>query len=451
MNFNEEQYEIKDTNAHKKLVSLFDEGSFTEIDAYAKSNGNDIEVVAGFGCVYGTPVYAFSQDVTVNGGAISKAQGAKIKKIYDLAAKTGTPIIGMYNSNGVNLNEGIEVLAAYGEMLKLSNSISGVVPQISVILGTCVGTSALVAAAADVVIMHKNADMYLSVPSKVTADDCLKSGVASLVADNEDKAIELAKEVVSLLPINNLSPSPITEFSEDTTFLSNDCVTVKGDILSTISAIADVNSVIDLSKDFAPNVKTTLATVAGNTVGFIGFDRQAVTGESCDKATRFIRLCDAYSLPIITLVNTEGYDKSETAEKSGILRQASKLTSAYAEATTVKISLIVGNAIGSSYISLAGRGANADMVFAWKCAVVSPLEPQAAVAFMYNERLANGENRDALVKEYVSNEASPMVAASLGQIDDVFAPANSRAKLISALDMLAGKRVSTLAKKHSVI
>lgn len=451
VNFNEEDYKIKDTDAHKRLLNLFDEGSFSEIDAYAKSGEGAVEVAAGFGSVLGTPVFAFSQDVSVDGGAISKAQCAKIKKLYDLASKTGTPVIGIYDSNGVRLNEGLDTLTEYGELLKLSNTISGVVPQISVIVGACVGTSAMIAAAADIVIVAKDADFYLSAPNKISAEDCLNSGVASLGAASAEEALELAKKVVSILPVNNLSAAPLSDFSEDSSFLSGDCASIKADAASVVKAVSDMNSCIELSEKFGQAVKTTLATVAGNTVGFIAFHGQNIDSDSCDKATRFIRLCDAFSLPVITLVDTEGFDRSEDAQKAGILRQASKLTSAYAEATTVKISLIIGNAIGSSYISLAGHGSNADLVYAWKCAVVSALEPESAVAFLMGDRLAKGENRAALVEEYAAKEASPLNAAALGLIDDVFSPDRTREKLISALDMLAGKRVSTLPKKHSVI
>lgn len=451
MSFNEEQYQIHDTEARKRLLSLFDEGSFTELDAYVKSGDSAVEVVAGFGSVYGSPVYAFSQDISVDGGAISKAQGAKIKKVYDLAAKTGAPVIGIYDSNGVKLNEGIEALAAYGEMLKRSNSISGVVPQIAVIAGPCIGTSALVAAAADVVIMTKDAELYLSAPNNVTAEDCLHSGVASLVAEDMDKALELAKEVAGKLPVNNLSAAPLVDFAEDTSFFAGDCAAVKADTKAIMEALADVGSVLELCGAFGAAVHTALAGVAGSSVGLIGFNGQAIDADSCDKACRFIRLCDAYNLPVVTLVNTEGFDKQEAAEKAGILRQASKLSSAYAEATTPKISLITGDAIGSAYIALAGRGANADLVYAWRCAVISALEPEAAVALLYRDRLAAGENRETLVEVYKTTDASPMNAAALGQIDDVFVPADTRAKLIAGLEMLCGKRESTLPRKHTVI
>lgn len=447
MSLNEAMYEIKDTYARKRLTNLFDEGSFTEIDAYAKSGNGDVEVVAGFGCVYGMPVYAFSQDVSIDGGAISKSQGNKIKKIYELATKTGAPIIGIYDSNGVKLSQGIEALASYGEMLKLSNSISGVVPQISVIAGACLGTSALVAAAADVVIMSKDSEFSLSAPCTATADECLKNGIASIVAENVDKAVEMAKEIVSKLPINNLSQAQYTEFAEDIAFLSNECGTIKDDTKSIINAIADTGSSIELYETFGTTVVTSLSTVAGTTVGFVGFNGQSIDSDSCDKASRFVRLCDAYNLPVVTLVNADGYKKTDNA----ILRQASKLSSTYAEATTAKIALITGDAIGSAYISLAGNGANPDVVFAWKCAVVSALEPQAAVAVMYNDKLAAGEDRETLVAKYKANDATPLNAAAVGQIDDIFSPAETRAKVIAALDMLAGKRVTTLPKKHSVI
>ena len=445
MSLKENLYEIENTEARKRLISLFDDESFTEIDAFAKSSNGKVEAVAGFGCVYGTPVYAFAQDSSVNHGAISKAHAEKIKKVYELAAKTGAPVIGIYDSNGVSLNEGIEALSAYGEMLKLSNSISGVVPQISVVTGACVGTSALVASAADVVILSKDAQFYLGAPSEMTADECMKAGLASIVADDADKAIETAKEVIAKMPMNNLSPAPIVEFTEDASVLDS-----SSSVKDVIKAVADADSSLELAADFGANVTTTLSSVAGSTVGFIGYTG-TITADDCSKAYRFVRLCDAFNIPLVSVIATDGFDKSADAAVNGVLRQASMLTSAYADATTPKIAVITGKAIGSAYISLAGRAANADVVFAWKDAVVSALDVDAAVAFMYNDRLAAGENRNELVNEYINNEASPLVAASMGQIDDVFDACATRAKLISSLDMLSGKRVSTLPKKHTVI
>ena len=433
---------IKDTDARKRLVSLFDDGVFTEIDAFAKSSNGDVEVVAGFGTVNGAPVYAFSQDVSVNGGAVSVAQCAKIKKIYDLASKTGCPVVGIYDSNGMDLKEGFEGLSAYGEIVKASTSVSGVVPQISIVAGAAVGTTALIADMADVVVAVKDADFYVTAPSEVTAEACAQEGTVDILADDFDSAVKAVRDIITLVPSNNLSTPPVYDFTDPVA--AADTGACAADI---IKAAADEGSVIELKEKYAENCITALATVAGSTVGFVGFDGKSVCPSCAYKAEAFVKFCDAFNIPIVTLLSANGLRKER---ENQMLIAAAKLTAAYATATCPKISVITGKAVGAAYIMLAGRGSNADLVYAWDTSVVSPLDTKAAVAFLYNDRLANGENRAELEKEYEENLASPFTAAACGAIDDVFVPAQTRAKIVAALDVLAGKRETTLPRKHSV-
>lgn len=433
---------IKDTDARKRLVSLFDDGVFTEIDAFAKSSNGDVEVVAGFGTVNGAPVYAFSQDVSVNGGAVSVAQCAKIKKIYDLASKTGCPVVGIYDSNGMDLKEGFEGLSAYGEIVKASTSVSGVVPQISIVAGAAVGTTALIADMADVVVAVKDADFYVTAPSEVTAEACAQEGTVDILADDFDSAVKAVRDIITLVPSNNLSTPPVYNFTDPAA--AADTGACAADI---IKAAADEGSVIELKEKYAENCITALATVAGSTVGFVGFDGKSVCPSCAYKAEAFVKFCDAFNIPIVTLLSANGLRKER---ENQMLIAAAKLTAAYATATCPKISVITGKAVGAAYIMLAGRGSNADLVYAWDTSVVSPLDTKAAVAFLYNDRLANGENRAELEKEYEENLASPFTAAACGAIDDVFVPAQTRAKIVAALDVLAGKRETTLPRKHSV-
>lgn len=433
---------IKDTDARKRLVSLFDDGVFTEIDAFAKSSNGDVEVVAGFGTVNGAPVYAFSQDVSVNGGAVSVAQCAKIKKIYDLASKTGCPVVGIYDSNGMDLKEGFEGLFAYGEIVKASTSVSGVVPQISIVAGAAVGTTALIADMADVVVAVKDADFYVTAPSEVTAEACAQEGTVDILADDFDSAVKAVRDIITLVPSNNLSTPPVYDFTDPAA--AADTGACAADI---IKAAADEGSVIELKEKYAENCITVLATVAGSTVGFVGFDGKSVCPSCAYKAEAFVKFCDAFNIPIVTLLSANGLRKER---ENQMLIAAAKLTAAYATATCPKISVITGKAVGAAYIMLAGRGSNADLVYAWDTSVVSPLDTKAAVAFLYNDRLANGENRAKLEKEYEENLASPFTAAACGAIDDVFVPAETRAKIVAALDVLAGKRETTLPRKHSV-
>ncbi len=432
----------KKSEAMNRLNALFDDGIFTEIDAYAKDSDGDIEVVAGFGTVGGAPAYAFSQDVSVNDGAIGIAQCTKILKVYNLATKTGYPVIGIYDSNGVKLNEGFEALSLYGDVVKASTSVSGVVPQISVIAGACLGTSALMANIADVVVAVKDADFYVTAPSDITAEESSESGVVDILADDFAHAVNEVKKLVALLPANNLSPAPLFDFEEPSALCSEGMSAI-----DVINAIADNGSAVELKADFGRNAVTALATVAGTTVGFAALDGDALCPSCAEKAESLIKLCDAYNIPVVTIVNSKGLNGADPVK---MLKSSTKLISAYATATCPKISVVTEQAIGAAYIILAGKGANADITYAWDTSVVSPLDVDASVAFLYNDRLASGEDRTALEKEYKETIGSAYTAAACGAVDDVFAPDLTRTKLISALDMLSGKREMTIARKHSV-
>lgn len=434
---------MSELKAVSRLEALFDNGTFTQIDAYAKSANGDVEVAAGFGTVNECPVYAFSQDLSVCDGAVSVAHCAKIKKLYDLALKTGCPVIGIYDSNGVKISEGFEVLNAYGELVKASTSLSGVCPQISIVAGACLGTSALIANMADVVVAVKDADFYVSTPSEVTAQQSAQEGTVDVLCDDFDGAVEAVKDLVSLLPSNNLSPAPIFDFSAP-----QSSVDETADALTIMKSVADDCSVVELKSEYASdNCKIALGTIMGTTVGFVGFEGNALCPSCSYKSEYLVKLCDAYSIPVITFVNADGVVKGKENQS---LVALTKLTSAYATATCPKISVVTGKAIGSAYIILAGKGANADMTLAWDSSIASPLDADAAVAFLYNQRLADGEDREALKKEYIDTVASPFTAAACGAIDDICVPQETRAKLISMLDMLEGKRENTLPRKHSV-
>lgn len=434
----------KDNIAYKRLAALFDDGLFTEIDAYAKSDDGEVEVVTGFGYVNGAECYAFSQNSEVNNGAVSVAHCAKIKKVYSLATKTGCPIVGIYDSNGVKLNEGFEVLSAYSEMLKASSNVSGVVPQISVIAGACLGTSALVANMADVVIATKESDFYVSAPSEITAEESAENGTVDILAENFDNAVEEVKKLLVMLPANNLESAPFVSFDFTA---PNTIASVGSDAGEVISSISDADICVELKKEYSENVKTVLSTVEGKTVGFVAFNGESLCPGCSYKAESFIKLCDAFNLPIITLVNTDGVI---SGKESQMLVALTKLNSAYTNATCPKISLITGQAIGSAYLVLAGKGANADFTLAWDSAVTSPLAVDSAVAFLYNDKLAQGENRAKLEDEYKKTVGSAYSAAACGAVDDVFEPQYTRDKLINYLNIIAGKRETTLPRKHTV-
>ena len=432
----------KDTKAFERLSALFDDGIFTEIDAFAMSKDHQVEVVAGYGTVGGHCVYAFSQDVSVDSGAISVSQCKKIKKVYDLANKTGCPIIGIYDSNGLKLTEGFEALGEYGEILKASTSVSGVIPQISIIAGSCLGTSALMANMADVVVALEGADFYVTTPSDVTVSDSAKKGTVDILAKDFDEAVKEVSKVISLLPSNNLDAIPLYDFAEPVAEISPEISGVE-----LISAVADKDSVVEFKSEYAKKVVTALGTIIGSTVGFMAIATNEVCPACCYKAEAFVKLCDAYNIPIVTFVDASGTKKEV---ENQLLSALTRLTVAVSTATCPKISVITKNAVGVSYIALAGKGANADLAYAWDSAVLSPIDVEAAVAFMFNDRLAKGESREDLANEYKESLASPLTAASCGAIDDVFSPEETREKLISAINILASKRETTIPRKHSV-
>lgn len=437
-------------SARDRLIHLFDGGEFTELDAYAKVSDNLSGVITAYGYVDSNPVYAFAQDISVNDGALTRVQAEKISKIYDMAAKTGIPVVGIYDSFGADLNDGISAMTSYGDLILKASNLSGVVPQISVIAGTCAGASAILAVSADFVVMSKEAELFITPNTDVKdlAQNAAENGTASLIAENDEDAIEKVKEILQKLPQNNLSPIPMFEFNEPDGVYSDNAKSIA-------KAVCDLESVIELSNDFGKASYTALASMGGATVGICATNKtnDKLTSSDCSKIARFVRTCDAFAIPIITFVDTEGFDNSECANKSGAVLQMAKLASAYAEATTIKISVITGKAYGPSFITLAGKGSNADLVFAVDNAVISALEPLAAVEFLSHDKLKGtddlAKSREALVDEYIKKEASAQAAAEKMCIDGVISVGDIRKTLVNAIEIMAGKRVSRLPKKHS--
>jgi acetyl-CoA carboxylase carboxyltransferase component len=436
--------ELKKNNTGcKRIAALFDVGSFNEIDCFAKSGENFTEAVAGYGTIEGCPAYVFAQNSDIDGGAMSKAQAAKIKKVYALAAKTGAPIIGIYDSIGGRLKEGSDLLTAYGEILLNSNNLSGVVPQISLILGPCMGTSAMIAAGADIIVMSDKAELTIATNGEDgSADEAAKLGLCHLRAGDEENAIASVRQLITILPPNNLSGASMLNIQSVTRAVP---LTEQSSLEDIIAAVCDENSFMELSGKFGLPTVTGLAEVGCSTSGIIALNGE-MDADSCVKAARFVRFCDAFSLPIVTFVN---------AEKFSSLREASKLSSCYSEATTAKITVITGSAYGPVYIATAGRGANADYTIAWPNAVISQLCPETAAVFLWNERLSGSENpvedRKKLIEEYKVTQAAPFEAAANGLIDDIIPAEETRIKIIASLEMLSGKRTTGLPKKHSNI
>ena len=424
---------IEKSSAYKNLSELFDEGTFTQIDAYTMSGENPTEVIAGYGTVNSCPVYAFVQNSDICGGAMSKAHASKLQKVYDLAEKTGTPVVGMYSSAGAKLSEGMDMLGSYGTVLNSVSRLSGVVPQISVILGSCLGTGALNAVSADIIVMSEKASLSLSVTGENSSAECAeKSGISHITAKNTKEAIEKTKELITLLPSNNLSVPPITDADEPDD--NAGCL---------VKQVVDKHTFINLKKAYGEQAVTGLGRIAGTVVGIVATKGGVTDKASAEKITEFVRFCDAFAIPVITFADSEGFAD---------VKDAVKVASAYADATTVKITVIKGKAYGAFYLAMAGSAANADITYALDNASVSPLAPVTGAAIMWADRMAAPrKEREQIVKEYEQNECNSQKAAAYGYVNDVIAKEDVRFKLYTSLEMLAGKRVSTMPKKHATI
>lgn len=451
---------MADTPARKRLALLFDAGSFVELDGFVTVDGGPAGVVCGYGAVAGSPVYAFAQDSTENGGAVGKAHAAKIAKVYDLALKTGAPVVGIYDSHGARVVEGAGALNAYGELILKANNLSGVVPQISLVLGVCVGSSAVMACGADFLVMSDKAEFFVNPPAKGisgagTAAAAARSGVAHIVEADDKSAIEAARKLLAVLPINNLASPPIFDYEEaagSSVALQAACEDIgNADSKALAAAIADADSLVDLLPGFGRKVYTAMATLGGYPCGIIVTGGEKLCANCCSKIAKLVSVWDSFQIPVVTLVNTTGLDDGEGTGLCFAVRDMAKLTHVYAEATTAKLAVVTGKAYGAAYVALASKAAASDYTIAWPSAAISPLAPETAVAFSYGDRITADHPREAVIAEYIENEASPFEAAAGGYIDDVIDPAVTRPALMAALDLLSAKRVRKNPKKHGNI
>lgn len=437
-------------SAEERLKALFDDGVFTEVASKAKSGDDLSGVVTAFGYVNENPVYAFAQDPESKNGALTKEQAKKLIKIYDLAAKTGLPVVGIYDSYGADVSDPVCALESYGEWLNRVNTLSGVVPQISLVAGTCASTAAMVAVSADFVVMTKDSEFFITPNSedKELSLTAAENGTASIVCEDFESSADTVRDIISRLPQNNISEVPIFEFSAPDAFDFSDAD-------KAAKSIFDEGSVLELYADFGRSAYTALATLNGASVGVVATNKseKKLNADDASKIARFVRTCDAFSLPVITLVDTKGFASCQKAQVMGTVKQQAKVACAYAEATTIKISVIIGNAYGSAFMAFAGKNANCDLVYAVDSAVISAIDPVTAVEFLHHDKLKGAEDvkslRESLAKEYAENEASAQNAAEKMAVDEVVAKEDIRNTLISAVEIMAGKRVSNLPKKHS--
>ncbi len=417
-NNNDIKGRLAGNSAVATLEQFFDGGVFTEVNA-AYGDTSLAEAVCGYGYVDGMAVCAFCQDITEADGAMSTSQAKKLTYIYELALKIGAPVVGFYNSKGARLSEGNMLLDALSSLLSISSKLSGVVPQVSVVLGKCIGTTALLASNADFVIKTEDAVISLD----ATAKPC---GCAAITEKDEAAAIDAAKALVTYLPSNNLALTPSALDVE---------VNASSDFISAF----DANTTLELWGGSEASA-TYLARLEGNVVGVVETKGKTLEKDDVKKITKFVKFCDAFSIPVVTAVDADGFK---------CLGGAKKVLSAYSEATTPKVSVITGKAVGAVYLATVG---NSDASFALEGATVSPIKPEAAAYIMLGDKLnIPVADQDKLIAEFVANDLSALNAAKGGYINDVVAAENLRARLTSALDILSSKRETALPKKHTTI
>lgn len=428
------------------LAKFFDEGAYSALYA-------DGAVVAAFGSANGVPVYAVCQ----TGAAVAEKDTGKIVKVLDMAAKTGNPVVTFYHSVGAKLEEGLAALSGSAAVAAAVARVSGVVPQIAVVTGVCGAGSALAAAGADLCIMSEEGELFLTPPfTSAAAGDktedagsaayAAKAGVAALVVKNADEAAQAAARMVGLLPANNLAGPAVFEAAEPSGTLN----LAKYSPEEAAASIVDAGSAVELYAGYGKNIYTAIATVAGNVVGVVATKGagEALCRGCVSKTARFVRMCDAFSIPVVTLVNTDGFKKSCAEDLSGGLREAARLAGTYADATTAKVAVVTGKAVGAAYTALA----NADLTVAVEGCTIAPIEPKAAVTVLYKDELEQGTNiagdTAKLAAKYAAEVCSASAAVEAG-LADVAVPASGvRAAVASALDMLATKRVQRMPKKH---
>ncbi len=475
------QHDAGKLTARERIALFFDEGSFIELDALAGSKDAPADgVICGYGTVDMRPVFAYAQDFTVMGGSIGAVGGRKIAKVIDMAVKTGAPIVSMLDSGGARIQEGSDALQAMGTVMQKTALSSGVVPQIAAVMGPCAGGAAATATLSDFVFMTESASsLYLSSPSAIKGTtgenfdakelggamaNAEKSGNCHVVCENDQALLAAVKALLSYLPSNNLEDAPFMEtddlnrISPALDALIPDSDADGYDVKIAISEIADAGSVYEIMPFYAKNMVTALARLGGSTVGFVA--NQAAEGglldcAAAEKATRFVRFCDSFNIPLVTLTDSDGYVASAAQEFAGIARKTAALAYAYAEATVPKINLILRKACGSTYIAMGSKHIGADMSYAWPTAQIAVMQAESAASILYRKEMQKAKDpikaRAQFVEDFKETYANPYEAAKLGYVDDVIAPNATRPTVIAALLMLASKRENLHAKKNGTM
>lgn len=486
------QHERGKLTARERIDLLLDKGTFREVDAFVVHRTHDFDldkqrysgdsVVTGWGMIEGRLVYVFSQDFTVFGGSLGEVHAEKVCKIMDMAMKNGAPVIGLNDSGGARIQEGVVSLGGYADIFLRNTLASGVIPQISVIMGPCAGGAVYSPALTDFILMVRNSSyMFITGPEVVKAVTHEEvtfeelggaavhseiSGVCHLAADSEADALYLVRKLLSYLPQNNLEDAPFVPTTDDPLRMEEalddiipDDPQKPYDIREVIRLIVDDGIFFEIQEFFAPNIVIGFARVGGHSVGVVANQPAVLAGvldiKSSEKAARFVRFCDAFNIPLVTFVDVPGFLPGVSQEHGAIIRSGAKLLYAYCEATVPKLTVVTRKAYGGAYDVMSSKHIRGDVNFAWPTAEIAVMGPEGAVNIIFRKELARAEDpqkrREELVKEYRQKFANPYIAAERGYIDDVIEPHETRPRLINALEMLANKRDTNPPKKHGCI
>jgi len=478
--------------ARERITRILDEGSFEEFDLFVTHRCTDFNmqenqpptdgVVTGYGTVDGRLVFIFSQDFTIFGGSLSKAYAEKIVKVMEMAARTGAPLVGINDSGGARIQEGVDSLAGYADIFLRNVLFSGVVPQISLILGPCAGGAVYSPAITDFVLMtEKTSYMFLTGPKvvkQVTQEDVTadqlggpavhssKSGVAHLVYPDEEACFAGLKKLISYIPQNNAITPPRTDCTDPLERSESrldeiipDHPSKPYDMKELIRLIFDQGDFFEIQPNYGANILTGFSRLDGRSVGIVANQPMVMAGvldnNASIKAARFVRFCDAFNIPLIVFEDVPGFMPGTVQEYNGIIRNGAKLLFAFAESTVPKITVIVRKAYGGAYCVMSSKHIRGDINFAWPSAEIAVMGPDGAVEIIYSDELQKAENpaklKEELRKQYLDLFANPFAAAKKGYIDDVIDPATTRMRLAKALEMLSSKRDTNPPKKHSNI
>ncbi|MBM4463241.1 MAG: methylmalonyl-CoA carboxyltransferase [Chloroflexi bacterium] len=478
--------------ARERLDLLLDPGSFEEIDPFVVHRATEFglaeqkylgdSVVTGYGKISDRLVFVYAQDFTVIGGTLSLVASEKICKVMDLAAKTGAPCIGLLDSGGARIQEGVDSLKGYGEIFYRNTIYSGVIPQISVIMGPTAGGAVYSPAITDFIFMVKACgQMYITGPDVIKAacgeeiahEDlggamahAKTSGNCHFVANSDQEVLQMVRRLLSFLPQSNLEPPPVVATDDDPERRDEQLLHIVPEqpnkvynMKDVITKVIDKGDFMEVHQYFAPNLIVGFARLDGQPVGIVAQQPLHLAGvidiNASDKGARFVRFCDCFNIPIVTFVDVPGYMPGTDQEFGGIIRHGAKFLFAYAEATVPKVSVITRKAYGGAYVVMSSRGLRGDINYAWPTAEIAVMGPEGAVNIVFRGEIANSKNpeetRQKLIADYRDKFANPYVAASRGYVDDVIDPRDTRPKLIKALEMLANKSETLPAKKHGNI